>query len=224
MNKKYTIAGENNPYWQLAEPVLLRIWAKGMLNASYSRLYLVVSLKFLVAIIFFVLGLLARALVLGAILFGGYLLFEQPLLSAIDSVFSTIDLGIIAESGVATDELWIYELAGYAILVLAILFLLGKNLGDFLKDAGIDLLVMATGMLPLMVIARGLQRGNFFAQLIAKSPIGSGYLPTTIAAAPDYEREWDKVFDLYINSNKEGPRKELESLAQSDFESGDDGI
>ncbi len=31
---RYTIAGENNPYWLLVEPILLRIWADGIPKAS----------------------------------------------------------------------------------------------------------------------------------------------------------------------------------------------
>lgn len=184
-----------------------------MISASLGYLYLAIFFGLLVKTCFFLLGLLARVSVLGAVYFAAYLIFEQHLLLVVDSVLSTAELGIIARSAISTDTLWIYELIGYVVLVLTILVLFGSNLATFLQEACIDILLMLTGMLPLLLVARGLQRDNFFAQLIAKSPVGAGYLPTTIAAASrTIEQEWDKVFDLYMHSNDEAARKELERL------------
>jgi hypothetical protein len=75
-------------------------------------------------------------------------------------------------------------------------------------------------MFPLIWLAKGLQSENYFAQLLAKAPYMGVHLTQTIAAAPQsIVREWDRVFDLYLNSNNDSSRQELEELAGSGDES-----
>ena len=70
-------------------------------------------------------------------------------------------------------------------------------------------------MLPLLYLAKGLKKESYIAQLIAKKPL-MGMLVVQFAAAmpPDSINRWDKVFDLYENSNHSTSREELERLAE----------
>jgi len=79
MFKKYTIAGENNPIWQIVEPVILKIWADGMRKASYSQLYLIHFMALLLSTVMFLGGFVLRLLLIGSILFLGYAVFEESL-------------------------------------------------------------------------------------------------------------------------------------------------
>lgn len=76
---------------------------------------------------------------------------------------------------------------------------------------------MITGMIPLQWIARGLLNENYFAQLIAKTSFMGMLMAQTIPAAPAAARnKYDKIYDLYMNSNKEEKRRELEELCANE--------
>jgi hypothetical protein len=77
MFKKYAIAGESNPIWQIVEPVVLKIWADGMRKAAYSQLYLIHFMALLQSTVMFLGGFVLRVLLIGFILFLGYAIFEE---------------------------------------------------------------------------------------------------------------------------------------------------
>ena len=77
MFKKYTIVGENNPLWQLVEPVILKMWADGMRKASYPKLYLIHFMALLLSTAMFLGGFVLRIFLVGSILFLGYVVFEE---------------------------------------------------------------------------------------------------------------------------------------------------
>src|SRR5260370_814219 len=125
---RYTIAGENNPYWVLVEPILLRVWADGISKARSIDLHIVNGLSLIVSGVGFVFGLLVRAAAVGVFLIIGFLLFPQTIELALGSLFSSLsslDQGAMSPS-------WIYRLTGYAIVVSSVVFVLGERLFRFL--------------------------------------------------------------------------------------------
>ena len=213
MFKKYTIAGENNPIWQLAEPVILKIWAEGMRKASYSELYLIHCMALLMSTIMFLGGLILRLVIVAFVLFLGYAIFEQTLALAFTAVFPSIDLGTTINSNVAESSLWFYQLLGYVILIKSVIFIFGKNFTSWVNDSVLYILIMVTGMIPLKWIAHGLLKEKYFAQLLAKTSFMGMHIAQTITAAPpEIRNKYDKIYDLYTNSNREEKRRELEEL------------
>lgn len=211
MFKKYTIAGEANPVWQIVEPVILKTWADGMRGASYSQLYLIHIMGLLVSTGIFLGSLILRLLLIALILLMGYALFEQPLSLAFDAVFPST--GFNLTMNVDRNGLWPYQLLGYVILIKCVLFVFGKNLTDWVQDTVLYMLMMITGMIPLQWIALGLLKENYFAQLLAKTSFMGIFMAQTILAAPETARnKYDKIYDLYKNSNNEEKRRELEYL------------
>ena len=213
MFKKYTIAGENNPIWQLAEPVILKTWAEGMTKASYPELYLIHFMALLISTGMFLGGFILRILVVAFILFVGYIIFEQTLALAFTSIFPSIVLDTTTNRNVAEGSLWFYQLLGYVILIKSVLFIFGKNFTGWVQDSLLYILMMTTGMIPLVWIANGLLKENYFAQLIAKSSFMGMHIAQTISAAPpEIRNEYDRIYDLYTHSNREDKRRELEEL------------
>lgn len=211
MFKKYTIAGETNPVWQIAEPVVLKVWAEGMRGASYPQLYLIHLMGLVVSTGMFLGGFILRLLVVAIILLVGYALFEQPLSLAFDAVFPSIGLNLA--TNVDDSNLWLYRLLGYVILIKSVIFVFGKNFTDWVQDTVLYVLMMTTGMILLQWIARGLLNENYFAQLLAKTSFMGMLMAQTISAAPaEAKNKYDKIYDLYMNSNKEEKRRELEDL------------
>lgn len=213
--KKYTIAGEENPNWVIAEPILLKIWADGILKASLRRLQYIQILSWIVSVIFFLGGFALRLSLVGLILLGGYWLFPQTFLMALDLVFSSVEIGGVEYARFSKSYLWLYELLGYVIVIKAVIFLLGGGFVTFVKDSCLYFLLILTNMFPLKIIAKGLQRGDYFAQLIAKTSFMGMNMAQSIRAAPLNERsQWDRVLGLYENSNNPLAREELEKLAE----------
>lgn len=213
MFKKYTIAGENNPVWQLAEPVILKTWAEGMCKASYSELYLIHCMALVMSTIMFLGGLTLRLVVVAFVLFAGYAIFEQTLALAFTAVFPSIEFVTTRQSNITEGSFWLYRLLGYVILIKSIIFIFGKNFTSWIIDSALYILIMVTGMIPLKWIAQGLLKEKYFAQLLAKSSFMGMHMAQTIPAAPpEISNKYDRIYDLYTNSNKEEKRKELEEL------------
>lgn len=213
MFKKYTIAGENNPIWQLVEPVILKTWAEGMCKASYPRLYQIHFMALLLSTVMFLGGFVLRILLVGSILFLGYAVFEEYSTLAFSAVFSSFGMDTNIMNNVDESSLWIYQVLGYVILIKSVIFVFGRDLSDWVRDTALYLLMMVTGMIPLKWIARGLIKESYFAQLAAKTSFMGMHMAQTISAAqPEIVQQHDKIIDLYQKSNDENARKQLEEL------------
>ncbi|MBI2993010.1 MAG: hypothetical protein HYY48_02395 [Gammaproteobacteria bacterium] len=216
MFRKYTIAGESNPVWQLVEPAILKLWATGMLKASYPSLYLVHVMALLVASVTFALSFCFRLLLLAVIFVVAYVAFEDALTQVLATVLALPETGGAPATMPPSSTLWMYQLAGYVVVIAAVVLLLlvlGKHFMEWARDVVFYLLLMITLMVPLKWIARGLLRENYFAQLIAKSSFMGAHIAGTIAAAPpEITRQYDRLIGLYQGSNDEKTRKELEQL------------
>lgn len=216
MFRKYTIVGEGNPVWQLVEPAILKLWATGMLKASYVSLYLVHVMVLLVATAMFVLSFCFRFLLLTAIFVLAYIAFEEALTEVLGTVLVLPEMNGARATLPPSDELWMHQLAGYVVVITAVvsvLLVLGKPFIVWVRDVVLYLLFMITLMVPLKWIARGLLRESYFAQLIAKSSFMGAHIAGTIAAAPpEITRQHDRLIELYQGSNDESTRKELEQL------------
>ena len=213
MFKKYTIAGENNPIWQLVEPVILKIWADGMCKASYSQLYLIHFMALLLSTVVFLGGFVLRILLVGVLLFLGYVVFEESSTLVFNAVFPSFVMDTTIMNNANESSLWIYQLLGYVILIKSVIFVFGKNFTNWVKDTTLYLLIMATGMIPLKWIAQGLIKENYLAQLAAKTSFMGVHMAQTISAAPpEIEQQHDKIINLYQKSNDENVRKQLEEL------------
>lgn len=209
MFKKYTISGESNPIWQIVEPVILKIWANGIRKASYSQLYLIHFIALLLSSVTFLGGLCLRVFVVASILFLGYSFFEESLILAFSAVFTSTGI----EVSISKSELWIYELLGYVILIKGVIIIFGKNFTGWAKDTLLYLFIMFTGMVPLKWIAKGLNKENYFAQVLAKTSFMGVHMAQTISAAPpEIVKQNDELIDLYQRSNDENARKQLEEL------------
>ncbi len=213
MFKKYTIVGESNPIWQLVEPVILKIWSDGMCKASYSQLYLIHFMALLLSTVMFLGGFVLRILLVGVLLFLGYVVFEESLTLVFSAVFPSFGMDTTIMNNVDESSLWVYQLLGFVILIKSVIFVFGKNFTDWVKDTALYLLMMATGMIPLKWIAQGLTKENYLAQLAAKTSFMGVHMAQTISAAPpEIEQQHDKIINLYQKSNDENARKQLEEL------------
>lgn len=216
MFKKYSIAGVNNPIWQLVEPVILKTWAEGMYKASYPKLYIIHFMALLLALVTFLGGFVLRILLVGAILFLGYTVFEESLTLAFSAIFPAIDIDITIMNNGGKSSLWAYHLLGYIILIKSVIYIFGKNFTEWFQDTALYLLFMFTGMVPLKWIARGIIKENYFVQLFSKKEFMGMHIAQTISAAPpEIEQQYDKLFDLYQRSNDENARKQLEKLCET---------
>jgi hypothetical protein len=213
MFKKYAIAGESNPIWQIVEPVVLKIWADGMRKAAYSQLYLIHFMALLQSTVMFLGGFVLRVLLIGFILFLGYAIFEESLTLAFSAVFPSFETTTTIITNVNENTLWLYRLLGYVILIKSVIFVCGKNLTNWIQDTLLYVLIMVTGMIPLKWIAQGLIKENYFSQLAAKTSFMGMHMAQTISAAPpEIEQKYVKIIDLYQKSNDENARKQLEEL------------
>lgn len=216
MFKKYTIAGESNPMWQLAEPAILKTWAEGMAKASIPDLYLTHVMALFMSSIMFLGGFILRLLVVGVTLLIGYVLFEQTLSLAASAVIPGIETGGAAVRDLGEGKQWPYQMLGYVIIIKATIFVFGSNFTSWLSDCSLYLLLMILGMVPLKWIAGGLLKDNYFAQLIAKSSFMGVEIAQTISAAPRETRErYERIYELYLNSNSEVERRELEKFCRN---------
>ena len=212
--KKYNIAGESNPYWQLVEPMLLKIWAKGISEASYPKLHSILFFDLLSSTFLFLVGFLLRVSAVAVFLSTGYIFFKDSLLLTFSTVFSSYDIGTSLSISVDEEKIWMYKLLGFVILIKSVIFIFGTNFTYLMLDIMMYVLMAITNMLPLKWTARGLKKENYFAQKFAKtSYMGTVINQTILAAPPEIVREWDKVSDLYKNSNNEDERNELERLS-----------
>src|SRR5712671_1813833 len=205
--RKYNIAGEHNPCWIMAEPILLKIWADGILRTPYLNLQFANVFCIIVHVTFFLGGASLRIAAVMAVLIPAYLAFPQTLSVSFEAIFGAdFDPSSV-------NNLWLYRLLGYVIMIKASLFLLG-GLAMFLRDVIFYLALMLTNMLPLRIIARSLQNDRYFGQYIAKASFMGTYMVQTMTATPLEDRnKWDKVFNLYMNSNQVFAREELERLS-----------
>jgi hypothetical protein len=206
----YTIAGENNPYWVLVEPILLRIWADGIPKASSIDLHVVNGLSLVVSAVGFAFGLLVRAAAVGGFLIVGFLLFPQTIELALGSLFSSLS----SVDQMAMSPSWIYRLTGYAIVITSVAFVLGDRLFRFLGEFLLYLLIAVTHVAPLRLLAFGLRKENYVAQAIAKTSFMGMYLVQSVGGLPDESQaEWNRALDLYTRSNTSSGRDQLEKLA-----------
>jgi hypothetical protein len=134
MFKKYTIAGESNPIWQIVEPVILKIWADGMSKASYFQLYLIHFMALLLSTVVFFGSFVLRVLLIGFILFLGYAVFEESLSLAFFAVFPSFEMNTTIMANVNESTLWVYKLLGYVILIKSVIFVFGNNFTDWMRD------------------------------------------------------------------------------------------
>jgi len=216
MFKKYTIAGESNPIWQIVEPVILKTWADGIRKASYPRLYLIHFSALLLSTVMFLGGSILRVLLISSILFLGYAVFEDSLTVAFCAVFPSYEINTIIMNNVNESSLWVYNLLGYVILIKSVIFVFGKNFTDWVCDTALYLLMMVTLMIPLNWIARGLIKESYFAQSIAKTSFMGMHMAQTISAAPpEIEQQYSKILDLYQRSNDENARKQLVEMCET---------
>ncbi len=197
----------------MVEPILFKIWAEGMLRASYSQLYTVHFMALLVNTGMFLGGFVLRALLTGSILFLGYTIFEEPLTLAFIAVFPSFEMKTAIMTHINESNFWVYKLLGYVILIKSVLFIFGDNFKVLLQETTLYLLMIVTAMIPLKWIAQCLVRENFFAQFFAKSSLMSLYMTQTLSAAPsEIDQKYTRIFGLYKESNDENARKELEEL------------
>ena len=154
-----------------------------------------------------------RLLVVASILLLGYAVFEDAFALAFSTIFPSITLDAAINSNVDEGSMWLYTLLAYVILIKIVIFVFGKNFTGWVLDSVLYLLMMATGMIPLKWIAQGLIKENYFAQLLAKTSFMGMHMAQTIAAAPpEFRNRYDRIIDLYTNSNREDKRSELEEL------------
>jgi hypothetical protein len=192
---RYTIAGEGNPYWILAEPILLRIWAHGITKASLVELHITNVMSLVISAVGFAAGALLRAAVVGVL-------------------FSVIYLAIpeVIERGPSAS--WIYQGIAIVLIISSAVFVLGERLFWFIGECLLYLLFTTTNMIPLRLLASGLRNERYLAQLIAKTSFMGMYIVQTVGALPtESQAEWERVFDLYKQSNTPDARAELEELA-----------
>ena len=211
--KKYNVIGEN-PYWQLTEPMLLKVWAKGICEAPSLKLHSILFFDLLSSVFLFFVGFLLRVSAVAFFLLIGYFLFNESLTLAFDSIFSSTGVGASLSSSVDTDKMWMYKLLGYVILIKSVIFIFGLNFTYIILDIMMYVLMTITNMFPLRWTARGLKKEKYYAQYFAKTTYMASVITNTVLAfPPEIKLEYDKVFDLYMNSNNEDARKELELLS-----------
>ena len=155
--KKHSIVGENNPYWALAEPILFRIWADGILNSTYFGLQFANLASLMIYILFFVIGTVMRIVVVASVLLAAFLIFPETLSICFNLLFSDWKPNYVIRH---TEGQWLYLLLAYAILIRSATFVLGSNFSDLACDTLFQVSLMLTKMIPLKLIARGLQKEN----------------------------------------------------------------
>jgi hypothetical protein len=209
--KKYTIAGENNPVWQVVEPLILNTWAKGMLQASTTTLFTVHFMMLIMGSVFFLTGFIVRLFIMAIVLIAIYAIIPGPFSLSFAAIFPAAGLDFRADTG--GNWILLYQLLGYVVLIKSVLFLFGKNFNSWLFETIFYLLLMVTGMLPLRWIATGVIDEKYFVQGFLKTHYMGGYIVKSINAAPPFiQKNYDELFELYMDSNSEESRKKLEDL------------
>lgn len=212
--KKYNIAGESNPYWQLTEPMLLKIWAKGICEASCPKLHLILFYDLLSSTFLFLVGFLLNVSAVALFLSIGYYFFKDSLLLAFNTVFSSYEIGTSISISVEEDKIWIYKLLGYVILIKSVIIIVGTDFTSFMFEIIMYVLMAITNMFPLKWVARGLKKEKYYAQYLAKTSYMAIIITNTVLAfPPEIKLEYDNIFRLYMDSNNEDVRKELERLS-----------
>ena len=206
MQKSFNIATENNPNWQIAEPILLDIWADGIPKSKYRLLHLANLMSWSFAAPLFLGGVVLRSSLVVSFLFICYVIFPNILTTSFDLIFSGKQMD---------SDFWAYQLLGYVIIIKSTLFIFGDGLKDFITQSIICLLLFLTNMLPLKYFAKGLRKENYIAcALVRNELIGMLMVQFKAAFPSDIDREYDQVFDLYLDSNNLASREELERLAE----------
>ena len=204
--KKFNICGDENPYWLMVEPILFDIWADGIQKAKTSQLQGINMLSWVIGVSKFLGEVILKLAFLASMLFICYSIFPETLSKSFDLIFSRMYMG---------SDLWAYQLLGYAIIVLSALFIFGNSFKEFVLDSCLNLFLLITNMLPLRYLAKGLKKESYVAQAIAKSPFMGVHIVIYAAGMHrDSVNQWDKVFNLYSNSNRPLVREELEKLAK----------
>ena len=204
--KKFNTCGEANPYWLMVEPILFDIWADGIQKTKTGQLQGINVFSWVIGISKFLGEIILKLAFLASILFICYSIFPETLSKSFDLIFSRKYMG---------SDLWPYQLLGYVIIVLSALFIFGSYFKEFVFDSCLTLFLLLTNMLPLRYLAKGLKKESYVAQLIAKFPFMGVHIVTyAIGMHRDSMNQWDKVFDLYSNSNRPLAREELERLAE----------
>jgi hypothetical protein len=209
---KYNLVGENNPYWMLAEPVLLKVWADAILRTRATNLHLANLMSFLISVMFWAGGTILRLTVVAGVLGLGFVLFPASVYTSIHSVLypSPVDI-------------WVYRLVGYIIVIEATVIVFA-GFPAFLLDCALYSAFAATNMVPLRLVAKNLQKGSAVAQAVAKTSFMGTYIVQTMTATPQRDQhKWDAVMNLYLNSNTSWAREKLESLA-AEHNSSTDGL
>jgi hypothetical protein len=104
--RKYTLVGENNPYWVIAEPLLLTIWADAIIRTRAVNLHLANLGSFVTSALFWGGGAVLRLAAVTGALGIAFVLFPELLYTSLHSVLwpSPTDGG---------NNIWIYRLVGY---------------------------------------------------------------------------------------------------------------
>ncbi len=192
---RYTIASENNPYWIMAEPILLHIWADGIPKASVLGLHITNAMSFVISAIGFLIGVFLRAAIVSGLFFAIYLAIPEIVeLPSSNSI--------------------VHQIIAFLLIISSAVFVLGERLFLFIGECLIYLCLAATNMLPLRLLAYGLRNDKYVAQFIAKTPFMGMFIVQTVGDLPkDSQSEWKQIFDLYNRSNTPAARAELEELA-----------
>ena len=133
--------------------MLYEIWSEGILKATSKDLQLVNILSLVIGISFFLGGMALRIALVLSILLLGYSLFPQALSLSFDLVFSGAGIARAQYDHLDINNLWMYELLGYAILIKSVMFLLGKSFTEFVINSFLYLLMILTNLIPLRIIA-----------------------------------------------------------------------
>jgi hypothetical protein len=202
---RYSIVGENNPYWTIAEPLLLQIWADAIIKTRSINLHLVNLGAFMISILWWAGGAALRSAMIIGFLGIGFALFPGPLYASLHSV--------LWPSLMDGADIWIYRLVGYIIIIEGTVIVFA-SFPEFVLDCVLYVGFAATNMILLRLVAKHLQRGATMAQAIAKTSFMGVYIVQTIrATSGEDQRKWDTVMNLYLNSNQLSAREKLESLA-----------
>ena len=202
---KYNLVGESNPYWVIAEPLLLTIWADAIVRTRVINLHLVNLGSFVSSAVFWGGGTVLRLAAVTGVVGIAFALFPDLLGASLHSV--------LWPSPTDGPNTWIYRLLGYVIIIQSTVVVLGR-LPAFLRDCLFYFTLAAMNMLPLRLLARYLQKGSAMAQAVAKTSFMSMYIVQTITATSREDRhKWDAVMELYMNSNQVSAREKLESLS-----------
>jgi len=206
---------EKDPLWLTVEPTLLKIWAEGIRKASYLKLYTIHLLTLFISMVQLLWGFVIRILLFGILLFLGWTIFGDPIILSIKAVFPSLKLFSNEISILAKDNnLWIYHLLGYLILIKSLLLIFGKYFVDCLQELILCLFMLVTGCVFLKWKPETVyQYSPIMSRVMAQ------YASTIIVAGPsEIEQQYLNILELYQKHrgwNVQGINKELEVLVTS---------